>query len=117
MQKLKPLIPSLREKKRYIVFEIVSKTPVKLLELVSEAVQNSVLSFIGTKGTAKTGLMMLKDRFDMPKQTGIIKVNNKYVNDLKAALALIKEIGGQDAIIRSRGVSGVLGKTEKFRGG
>lgn len=117
MQKLKPLIPSLREKKRYLVFEIVSKTPVKSFELVSEAVQNSVLSFIGTKGTAKTGLMIIKDRFNMPKQTGIIKINNKYVDDLKAALALIKEIGGQAVIVRSRGVSGILRKTEKFMEG
>ena len=52
------------------------------------------------------------------QQRGLIRVNHKYVEDLKASLALIKEIEQQPAIVRSIGASGILAKAEqKYIGG
>ena len=52
-------------------------------------------------------LAPLSHKFDGKK--GIIKVNHRYVNHLKAALALINS---QDMVFRSIGVSGILNKAE-----
>jgi len=43
----------------------------------------------------------------------LIKVSNKHVNNLKAALALITNIGREEVIVKSVGVSGILKKAEK----
>ena len=117
MQKLKPLIPILREKKRYVVFEVISKTPIKSLKAVGDAVLDSFLSFFGTKELAKAGLIIIKDKFNDSTQRGIIRVSNRYVDALKSALTLVKQSENQEVIIRSRGVSGILKKTARFMEG
>ncbi len=116
MPRIKPLLPTLREKKRYIVFEVISKLP-HSFEAVSRVIQGSILAFIGVKGAAQAGVIVLKDRFDYAKQQWILKVANIYINDLKASLALAKEIGGNKIIIRVKGVSGILKKTARFMEG
>ena len=40
-------------------------------------------------------------------------MNNRYVNHLKASLALIDQIKGQKVIVKSIGVSGIIKKAEK----
>lgn len=117
MQKIKPLIPILREKKRYVVFEVISKASISSLKTVSDAVINSFLSFFGTKELAKAGLIVLRDKFNSASQRGIIRVSNKYVDALKSALVLVKQAESQDVIVRSRGVSGIVKKTRRFMEG
>ncbi|MEM4263677.1 MAG: Rpp14/Pop5 family protein [Candidatus Woesearchaeota archaeon] len=110
--KLKPILPSLREKKRYVVFEIISKTKIDFTA-ASKAIWNSILNFAGTKGAAEAGIWVMNDKFNKEKQKGIIKTSHKSIDLLKAALALIKEIEGKAAIVRSIAVSGILNKAEK----
>lgn len=104
--KLKGLLPSLREKKRYIAFSIKSADDISFKEAKNE-IETSMLKFIGELGFANTGPLFLKDWKDMK---GIVKVNTKYVDHTKAAMALIKEINGKKAKIESIAVSGVLNK-------
>lgn len=113
MAKIKPVLPSLREKKRYLVFEIVSREPVKDFSAVSRAVWGSVLDLSGVLGAASAGIWLLSDKFNKDKQAGIIKVNHKKADLLKAALATIRQIDGVDVIVRSVGLSGILKKAEK----
>ena len=89
MAKLKPVLPSLREKKRYLVFEIISKKPVKEFSGVSKAIWKSILDLSGVLGASKAGIWLLGDKFNKDKQTGIIKVNHKNVDLLKAALCVM----------------------------
>jgi ribonuclease P/MRP protein subunit POP5 len=110
--KLKPILPSLREKKRYVVFEIISKTKIDFTA-ASKAIWQSLLGFAGTIGSAQAGIWLMNDKFNKEKQKGIIKTSHKSVDLLKAALALIKEIDSQAAIVRSTAVSGILNKAEK----
>jgi|SRR3989338_10765075 len=107
---MKPLLPTLKEKKRYLAYEVISK-PLKF-NVVSKAVWDNILGYIGTKGTAKAGIWLLNDKYKNNK--GIIRVTNKYVDDLKASLALIKKINNEDVIVRSLGVSGILNKAENY---
>lgn len=118
MKGLKPLLPSLKEKKRYLAFEIVSKSKIKAFSEVSKAIWASTLSYAGTKGTAKMGIWVFPETYNPEKQRGLIRVGHKHLEELKAALALITLIEQQPAIIRSIGASGILAKAEqKYLGG
>ncbi len=111
--KIKPLLPSQREKKRYLVFEIISKNKVKPLSEITNAVWNSILSFVGQAGAAKAGITVLQDKYDSSRQRGMIRVSHKMLDTLKAALTLIKEINKEPVIFRSIGTSGILKKAEE----
>ena len=112
--KLKPLLPSLREKKRYLAFELISKGRISDCNVVSKAIMDSSLQLLGLLGAAKAGIMVLNNKWNSTMQRGIIKVTHKYVDALKAALMLTNKIDEKEVILRSLGVSGILNKSEKF---
>ena len=103
------LKPVLREKKRYLAFEILSKSKLSFTA-IKNAILTSCQQFLGQLGMAHAGIIILGDNFNKEKQKGLIRVNNKYVNELKASLALIKKINNKTVIIKSLGVSGILKK-------
>ncbi|MBI2124389.1 hypothetical protein HYT92_01220 [Candidatus Pacearchaeota archaeon] len=110
--KLKPILPSLREKKRYLVFEIISKEKINDIEAVSETIQDCSLQFLGKLGAAKAGIIVLNNKWDPERQRGIIKVGHRHVDAMKASLVFISRIENKEAIFRSLGVSGILRKAE-----
>ena len=110
--KLKPILPSLREKKRYLVFEVISKEKIKNIEAVSGAISRAALQFLGQFGSAKAGILVLNNKWNAETQRGIMKVSHKHVDDVKASLVFARKIGNDDVIIRSLGVSGILKKAE-----
>ena len=63
--------------------------------------------------TAKAGIWVLPDKWNQKKQMGLIKVNNKHVDNLKTSLTLIKSFKRQQIIVRSVGVSGMINKADK----
>ena len=113
MVKIKSVLPTLREKKRYLTFEIISKNKINSFESVSKAIWKHVLGFLGSKTTGKAGIWILNDKYNSRKQRGVIRVGHKFVDDLKAALIQIKEINNQEVIVHSLGTSGVLNKAAK----
>ncbi len=108
--KLKALLPSLREKKRYVGFVVESKDNLDLKQ-VQEAIEASMKELVGNLGIANAGLLFLKD---WKNNRGIIRISTKNVDQLKASLALIKEINGKKVIVKSLGVSGVVDKLRKL---
>jgi len=113
MGKIKPVLPSLREKKRYLAFKVISKDKINNISAIFEAISRSISTFVGFLGFAKAGIIILPNKYDKEKQIGLIKVNHNYVNELKASLAMIREIDGKKVVVRSIGVSGILNKAEK----
>lgn len=111
---MKSLLPTLKERKRYLVFEIISKEKIGNFSSVSNAVWSKTKEFLGELGVAKAGMWLLADKWNNNKQRGIIKISHKHVNELKASLALITKIENIPVIARSLGVSGVLKKSERF---
>lgn len=95
---MKRLIPSLREKKRYLRYKIIGN---KLsYNDVNEEIKNKMYEYIGKSGMARAGLIFMNN---------IIRVNNKYVNELKASLCLVNR---KDIIIKSDKVSGNINKVK-----
>jgi len=113
MDRLKPLLPSLKEKKRYLAFEIISKGRIKAFSEVSKALWASTLSYAGTKGVARMGMWIFPEQYNAEAQKGLIRVAHRSLDELRAALALVKQIEDQPVIVRSLGASGVLAKAEK----
>lgn len=105
---IKPVMPSLREKKRYLVFEVLAKRRIAEPSSIRRAVYNSMLQLYGEMGAADAGLIMLD--FNASSQRGIVKVSNKCVNSLKASLSLIKNVNAEPATLKSVGISGTLRK-------
>ena len=101
------LLPSLRQKKRYVLFEIIS-TDTFGSEDVSKSVLAAVRDFLGVLGVAKSGPIWVKERFKPP--FFVIRVNHMFVDELKSAVVLIKKIKNSPVIIRSVAVSGTLAK-------
>ena len=108
-RKLKPILPSLREKKRYLVFEVISKGKISF-EGVYNAIMNAVLGFLGQFGAAQAGIIMLADKWDEQHQRGVIKVSHRSVDNLRASLIFINKINNENVIVKSIGVSGILKK-------
>ena len=103
----------MREKKRYMVFEIISEGQIKEFKSVADAIWDSSLQLIGELGTGEAGVWLMNDMWMPETQKGIIKVNNKYVDKLRVSMALVNEIEQQKVIVRSVGVSGTLKKARE----
>jgi len=110
MQKLKPVMPSLREKKRYLAFEVLSDAKLDVAH-IAKSVWHGVLQFVGELGASQLGVIVLSDLF--AKNRGVIRVSHLGVDRLKAALALIHTIDGHPVSVRSIAVSGNLAKMKK----
>ena len=111
--KLKPLLPSLRERKRYLAYEIISKEKLDLfadVNDISEALTWAAEDYLGDIGMAEAGIMILKDKYNPKKQRGLIRAAHKSIDSLRAALAFISSIDNNDVVVRSVGVSGIMKK-------
>lgn len=107
-------MPSLREKKRYIAFEISSQERFNSFE-AGKAITNSALNLIGELGVGKAGIMHLPEVYKNNK--GIVRVNNKYLDHTRASFALIKSINNKPATMKSLSASGAINKVKELIAG
>ncbi|MBU0930011.1 MAG: hypothetical protein KJ623_02980 [Nanoarchaeota archaeon] len=103
------LLPSLKEKKRYVAYEVISDNKVNYTDTKDSIIEN-YKKYFGIIGLAKADLMVLED---WKNQKGIIKVNNKHTDELKMSLGLTKKINNQNVILRCLGISGMINKARK----
>ena len=73
---MKPLKPTMREKKRYL---LVRGNP--------ENIEKAILDFIGVLGMSKTGLMWIKRE----KDSAIISINRESLNEVRGSLCVWPE--------------------------
>ena len=105
--KLKPLSPSLRLKKRFIKIKIISNKKLDFKE-VSENLNEQIILFLGAIEFGKSGIWILRDKFDFEKQELVLKVSTKLKNKLSGVLSLIQEINKTKINIDIINVSGTL---------
>ena len=75
---MKPLKPSMREKKRYLI--IKGKNP-------KENIEKALKDFLGVLGMSKLGLGWIKTE----KDSAIISINRKMVDNVRASLVVWPE--------------------------
>ena len=109
MLKIKPLQPTLREKKRYIVYKITSEEDISMYA-AQKSILDQIHALLGVFQAAKAGIMPLK--FDENTKKGIFRVNNTAVNLVRSSFVLIKNINNVPACVETVGVSGILKKAK-----
>lgn len=103
-------IPSTsKERKRYILISVDSDLKVEKNDLDKLVIQAG-LQFLGELGMARANVQLVPDSWN--GRTGIIRVGHTYVDEIKAALALVKEFNRHKITISSLKVSGSIEKVK-----
>jgi ribonuclease P/MRP protein subunit POP5 len=106
-KKLKINMPTLREKDRYIAFEVLSEEKITFSDLEA-AIWNTAQEFFGELGIAKTSMWIIRNLYDENKQIGVIRCNNLSVDKILATLGLITRLGDIRVIFKIHSVSGTI---------
>ena len=107
MQKLKPMMPTLRERKRYVVYRVLSKRHVKK-DLSSDIIVK-LRSLLGVFDSASAGVLNVE--YNQAKQKGILRVSHTSLDKVRAGLAMLSM--GAESLIQVIGVSGTLNVARK----
>ena len=111
---MKPIKPSAKERKRYMLIKLKSDVKVEKNDVQKFVIQAG-LKFLGKLGMARSGLQFLPKTWNKTNMTGIIKTSHKFVNETKAALALIKEINGKKIAVNTVRTSGSVDKLKQLQ--
>ncbi|MDI6825754.1 MAG: Rpp14/Pop5 family protein [Candidatus Aenigmarchaeota archaeon] len=108
-RQLKILLPTLREKKRYIAFQVISEEGEEFsYSDLESAIWSVLLDFLGEEGVSKTSVWLLKDCWDQKLQKGILRCNNKSVQKVIASLGLIDRLGDNRITFKILKISGTI---------
>ena len=99
-KKLK-MLPSLKEKRHYLVIKPQKSMNEKILK---EKIEKIILDFLGIFGYAKAGPLFIETR----KDYALVSILTKYVKEVKAALTL------SESRLVCVGVSGTIKKVRRF---
>lgn len=105
--KLKMSSPTLRERERYVHFRMISEEPVEYSD-VEAAIWNTLLDFYGEAGVSKMSLWLVKNLWNSPEQSGVIRCNNNSVPQLIVGLGLIQRLGESRIIFKILSISGTI---------
>ncbi len=112
----KSLPISLREKQRYLAFQIISKKEFDLGSVVN-SIWWTILQLYGEYGTSKFFLWVPSNLYDQQNKKGIMRCGHMHVEDVRAALASIRQINDEPVIIKTLGVTGTIRSAKrKFLG-
>lgn len=95
------------------MFEVQSLQQFSFPE-IKEEMERSVARFGGELGLARASPLILNEKFNKEKQRFIIKVNHKYVDELKTAVILSKKIKNIPVLLRSLITSGTIKKASSY---
>ncbi len=109
---MKLLKPTLRQRKRYITFKVISNNTITYDE-VKDATEKKLLSLIGEKGVSESSMRLIKNLWNEKEKKGVLRTVPKYVNEVKTAQSLIRKIGRKNVIIKSGKVFGTLRKIKQ----
>ena len=106
------LLPSLREKKRYLAFEMLSEGAISRRDFIDE-LNRSASSLLGDMGSSECGIKMLS--FD--RTGGIVRCAHTRTEHTRAVLATVNRVRGVRVAVHVIGSSGTVKGAERFFGG
>ena len=107
--KLKPLAPSLRERKRYLKYHVLSKNNTSITHKeIADAISTAYSNIYGTFNLGKAGIIYLSEYYDQETNTGVIRIHNNYIKQLQSVLCFVTSINHEEVIVQSIKTSGVL---------
>ncbi|MCD6479013.1 MAG: hypothetical protein J7L44_03970 [Candidatus Diapherotrites archaeon] len=102
---LNPIPATMREKKRYILFQIIGGADFDESDVL-HAINDAVLSLFGSFGFARISPKLIE--WHKGNATGILKCERSSKDGAIAALQFIKNIKGKQALVNVISVSGTL---------
>lgn len=104
------LPPSLRGRRRYLVFEVISEREIDKKALLKE-IWNSVYSLYGDAGASESRIWLME--YDGGE--GILRCAHDKVEEVRAALACIHSVNETRVGIRVIGISGTIKGATRLR--
>lgn len=108
---MRSLLPTLKERKRYIVYELITNKKDTLEDPQKELVL-LINEKLGIFDSADAGVQALK--YNKNLQVGLLRVSHKMDDKVRVILSMITKIEHKNVLPRTRGVSGIIKKTERF---
>lgn len=111
------LLPSLRERRRYLAFEMLSENAVSRRDFNRE-LEMSMSSLLGDAGASECRMSLLL--FDGAQGNGqecgggIIRCVHTHTLETRAAIATMCEVGGSRVAVRVIGTSGTVKGAKRF---
>jgi ribonuclease P/MRP protein subunit POP5 len=112
MDRPQMLSPNLRERRRYMAFQVLCKTDIPPSDIAG-AIWHSILNFLGEMGTAQAEVWLVKSVYDEKNRMGLIRCGHTAVEHVRAALALVSRIGDVPVTIKVIGISGTISAARK----
>jgi ribonuclease P/MRP protein subunit POP5 len=106
-EKLKILPSTMRMRKRYVKFKVISEEPI-VYEDLEHAIWNTFLDFYGENGTAELDIWLVKNLYNGKDQIGIIRCGHKAVDRVLAGLGLLTRLGDNRIVVKILNVSGTI---------
>jgi ribonuclease P/MRP protein subunit POP5 len=110
------LPPSLRERRRYLLFEVTSERELDKRELLKE-IWDSIYSLYGDVGASESKLWLIAYhvRENTNRSVGILRCAHDRVDEVRASLACIHSVNGARAGIRVIKTSGTIKGVKHLR--
>jgi len=121
--KLKILPPTLRDKKRYIAFEVLFQGEMTREDIINTLLDASLYLY-GAYGTGKFDLWVVKlwncnkkeysDNLNNEKKIkGILRCRREEVNSVRAVIPTITKFRGKNVVFHTLGISGTIKSATK----
>ncbi len=101
------MLPTLKEKKRYIAFELITDAEISFKEC-SKTLFSVAQELYGQVQLGRMGVWLLPERYG--NNRGIIRVGHAYQDEVRMMLCFIQGRTGQSLAARSIVSSGILAK-------
>ncbi len=102
---MKPLTPTLKEKKRYIMYTLETNSSIQKHLIIKE-----IQKILGVFESARAGLQSIK----FSHNKGVLRVSLAALPHVRAAITMIKNIQEKECRIRIHKITGILKKTDEF---
>lgn len=118
LMKLKILPPHLRNKRRYLAFEVISEKLINREDVIS-LIWDAVGDMYGSCGVSRFDLWVVKVwNCNIPDKNvikGILRCNRSEVETVRSVFPLINRLKGKRVVFHTLGVSGTIKSvTQKF---
>ncbi len=106
---------SLRVKKRYVFFRVLSDGPVSYSDLKNAAF-GCLLEWMGEESFGKADVTFIRNLWDSRSRTGVLRCSHRFVDHVKLGLSMMHQTGDHRLSIQTLRVSGTIkGGRSKIR--
>ncbi|MCC5994005.1 MAG: hypothetical protein LM587_00175 [Candidatus Aenigmarchaeota archaeon] len=105
--KLKILLPTLRRKRRYILFKVISEQKIEYLSF-KELLISTFLKFYGEHTFARFDFRLLDERWNENEQIGIARCAHNFVPNTIVVFGLLQRLGDIRINVKILKISGTI---------